>query len=509
VTKSGDCFARFNDGWTVFMCSRCQVVVEIDNQNKQTTRVIHFLSASLQRKVEQMVRIRNQHFSPVCYPSFMLKSKTLNKQQLLSTCTQSVWTPQCQHNMNVHDTMIVSSDGATQLKLHANRNALHIRYPVYIGKETKMTASGPLTYHLHIEQHTIESTCNHELCWDLPLTLIANKLQNRNPKQTAQLQQIETKICLPKAQTNNNNNKHSKTKLSQHTLDDILYFHCKNDDEHGVIPAQQACVVEWIALPPSPNATSCIVYRLFDGEQRVEIFNGFDDSYLITDGSGQFVHHYMADERNTDYVYAINAIPPIAPHQKQEDAYNLQCLVENALRLLSHTQTITRQQSQSQSQSQKRSLSSQQHMHPSCHIKDCYFDPKVGEFTCFDDKRVRINFCDRTILELNAQWTHCRIIDRYGEEWQQIDCVQPMQSFAKYIRSALNYAQWCSLTKTQQLQHQQAQAKIQSDIQKQLEFSQRVLQTQELTQTTDHIDHTQLLHDIQGAVSNIDRLLAN
>merc|ERR1712154_48505 len=74
---------------------------------------------------------------------------------------------------------------------------------------------------------------------------------------------------------------------------------------------------------------------------------------------------------------------------------------------------------------------------------------------------------------------------KYGEQFKDLDCIQPIAQFEKYIRHALNYANWASLSKAERLKHEQSRLKIQNDIAKQMNFSHRLVETQQLGQYQD------------------------
>eukprot|EP00484_Ammonia_sp_Unknown_P029260 CAMPEP_0197028108 /NCGR_PEP_ID=MMETSP1384-20130603/7884_1 /TAXON_ID=29189 /ORGANISM="Ammonia sp." /LENGTH=329 /DNA_ID=CAMNT_0042457061 /DNA_START=678 /DNA_END=1667 /DNA_ORIENTATION=+ len=325
----------------------------------------------------------------------------------------------------------------------------------------------------------------------------------------------------------------------------IEYFHCT---PHG-LPLNQLIVVEW---------NKQTVYRVFNAPDfLVEVFIALDASYLITHQNKQFLHHYIPrhseseqehkkEEENTtraalEYVYSVNTVPRIPPDTNQQDAtYDLQSVCQNALDLLQNAsiqhqfqQTATSKnlamdivatRNRANGDMEKLSTMSNQ-------VKQYYIHPKFGEFMYFEDKRVKIHFSDRTLIELNADWNECSIITRHGQEIKHIACSNPIESLRKYIQHALNYAKWCSLSKAQQLNYQQSQLKIQNDIKRQLNFSQRVLDSQNLTHNDSFIetdlftmdlqsedvdttlneekslDQTQLIDEIQAQLNDIDKLL--
>ena len=92
-------------------------------------------------------------------------------------------------------------------------------------------------------------------------------------------------------------------------------------------------------------------------------------------------------------------------------------------------------------------------------------------------------------------------------------------------RTTLNYANWASLSKAERLKHEQSRLKIQNDIAKQMNFSHRLVETQQLSQYQDftmlsaretidneaksikHADNDDLMNSIQAQLNDIDKLL--
>ena len=276
--------------------------------------------------------------------------------------------------------------------------------------------------------------------------------------------------------------------LSAKCLESIDYFHCTKEG----IPPHQIIVVEW---------TQQSVCRIFRAPHfLVEVFIALDDSYLISNQDGQFLYHYVPvaqpDKHEAmEYIYSINTIPPIPPDSKQESSYDLRSLVDRALKLLNNAHSMDRYQQTISSKnvpskygdlvpfqkdSQRDSISK-----ISNHVKHYQISPKFGEFTYFEDRRVKVRFTDRTMLELAGHWKTCTIITKLGEEIKNIDCQQPIQQFAHYIERALQFAKWGSLSKTEQMQYQRNQIQIQNDIQRQIDHSQRLIDSQRMTKEMD------------------------
>ena len=534
ITDNGDCFSRFNDGSTIFLSSSCQIVVETDKNNKQVTHIINFINDTLKEKIKQIVNIRNKYFSSISLPPFMQQNCNATKKSL-SPLTESIWTQQCQNNVENKQT-IQSFDGHTKLQLCSNQHELHISFPIYIKKDVQVTANGShITYYHHIDQQQIQSIYNHELCWDFPLKLIENKIQNKEINPNNPYLNIVNKYPLPQLKQNKNNNNNSLqntiSKLSQDTMKAIEYFHCM---ENG-IPPKQTIMIEW---------TLNVIYRIFNGPNYlIETFISFDDSYLVSHLKHEpFIYHYIPTKNKQnegtqalEYVYSINAIPPIPPDTKQEDAkYNLLDITQNALLLLENAKTqhkfkqtaTAKNLSMDMYSIKKRDKESMEIPSMSNEVKDYYYNTKFGEFTYYKDKRVKIHFSDRTMLELNGDWTKCTIITKYAEEIKDIDVNNPIKQFTRYITHAINYAKWCSLSKAEQIHHEQTQIKIQNDIQYQINFTQRLLDTQQMTDVQDYsvldgydldlqsdelkenkVDNAKLIDDIQSHINDIDRLL--
>ena len=298
------------------------------------------------------------------------------------------------------------------------------------------------------------------------------------------------------------------------------------------LPPNQLIIIEWRA--------NDIVHRIFnEPNYLIETFISFDDSYLVSHQHQPFMYHYIptSTSQALEYVYSINAIPPIPPDTKQEAKYDLHEIATNALELLKIAKTVNKFKQTATSKNLSMDLYStklrdkqnQEIPSMSNEIKDYYINPKFGEFTYFKDKRVKIHFSDRTMIELNGDWKQCTIITKYGEEMKHIDVDDPIQQFTKYINHAVNYAKWCSLSKAEKLHHQQTQLKLQNDIQNHINFTQRLLQTQQMTHVQDYsvldrydientlesseefkentVDNEKLIDDIQAQINDIDRLL--
>jgi len=485
VNDAGDCFARFKDGTTLFLSSSCHFVVETAGaDNKQSSHLIDFINATLQQRVEQVIHIRNRYVSPIRIPTFMRKNSKASKVSM-TPAAEPTWTQQCQRN--IRNQTITSQDGCTTLALHRNGQQFTVTFLETLRKEVQVTNCGDTLQLYHHQQMTqIHSTRNHDQRWTFPLRLlrghealtpISARLTPTQPSESLQT---------------------SMAKLSAKMLEAISYFHCS---PRGYPPAQLV-VVEW---------TPQRVHRVFNAPQfSVESFVAADESYLLCDAERQFLHHYVGDK---EFVYSAKAIPPIAPSAKQEASYDLRGAAESALALLSNAVAANRerrQQTPEEKTTKKRPMSHR--------VKQTHVDPRVGEFTCYDDGRVKVRFSDRTLLELNADAMTCAIITRFGEQLTRVDCRRPATVFVKYIQHALNFAQWCSLSTTQQLQHKHDTLQARSDIQRQMNFSQRVLQTHKLEALTaidayssaissSNSSQSVLVQSIQAQMDDIDRLL--
>ena len=199
ITETGDCFGRFDDGSTVFVSSSCQIVVETDRNNKQITHITNFINNPLKNKTKQMVNIRNKYHSSISLPPFMQKCTGYKKS--LSPITESIWTQDCQNNVQ-NNSFIQSFDGHTTLKLSPNQHELHISFPVCINKDVQVTHNGSMvTYFHHYQQEQIQSIYNHSLCWQFPLKLIENKIQNKEINPSNKYLNIINKCPLPQLQT--------------------------------------------------------------------------------------------------------------------------------------------------------------------------------------------------------------------------------------------------------------------------------------------------------------------
>ena len=502
VTEAGDCFARFKDCSTLFLSSSCQIVVETKTNNRQTTRHIHFISDELKQKIEQMVNVRNRYFSSTRFPLFMMQKKG-NGKQLLSPLTESAWTHQCQQS--IKNQAIRSSDGNTLLELHSNQHQISISFPLCIKKEAEVTANGEsLVYYHHTTLTQTQSIYNHDLCWQFPLFLLKNR--TKSPEKSLN---VINKMVLPQIEQRNS----QKDQLSEECTKAIEYFHCMQQG----MPPNQIIAVEW-----TPNA----VHRVFNcPNYSVETFIFFDDSYLVSHQNQQFLHHFVPNQQNEnneafEYVYSASAIPPIPPNAKHEDSYKLNEIAQNALNLLQNALEV--HGFQQTATSKRLSLEyGEQNKVMSNEVKHYYIHPKVGEFTFYKDERVKVHFSDRTLLELSGDWESCAIITQHGEQYKKMDCTQPIQQFAKYIRFALNFAKWASLSTAERLKHEQNALKIQNDINKQIDFSQRLLETQQMTKSQDFsllcgeingatkssLDNDELVNSIQAQLDKIDKLL--
>ena len=324
----------------------------------------------------------------------------------------------------------------------------------------------------------------------------------------------------------------SMANLSTKCLEGISYFHCM---EQG-IPPHQIIAVEW-----TPQS----VYRVFRAPHfLVETFIAVDDSYLISNQDRQFLYHYIPvaqpDRHEAmEYVYSANAVPPIPPDSKQESSYDLQSVAERALKLLdnAHSLDMFRQTVTSKKVLPKYGditplQTNEEELIPkmSNHVKHYQISAKFGEFTYFEDRRVKIRFADRTLLELAGHWKSCTIITKRGEEIKDIDCENPVRQFTEYIQRALQFAKWCSLSKAEQLQYQRSQIQIQNDIQRQIDYSQRLIESNQITKEMDfdrfigedvamedsveikdpeNINQDGLIKSIQSQLNDIDKLLGS
>ena len=188
-------------------------------------------------------------------------------------------------------------------------------------------------------------------------------------------------------------------------------------------------------------------------------------------------------------------------------------MLQNVLEIYGFQQTATSKRLSVEYGEQNKALSNE--------VKHYYIHPQVGEFTFYRDERVKVHFSDRTLLELSGDWKSCAIITKHGEQYKKMDCTQPIQQFARYIRFALNFAKWASLSKAEKMKHEQNALKIQNDINKQIDFSQRLLETQEMTKSQDFsllcgeidgatkssLDNDELVNSIQAQLDKIDKLL--
>lgn len=74
----------------------------------------------------------------------------------------------------------------------------------------------------------------------------------------------------------------------------------------------------------------------------------------------------------------------------------------------------------------------------------------LGEFTSFEDGRIRVKFFDRTILELNGIRTQVHIIYKHGIEANvELPLESEHEPVSIYLHHAMEFANWTFLTESQ------------------------------------------------------------
>ena len=259
------------------------------------------------------------------------------------------------------------------------------------------------------------------------------------------------------------------------------------------VPPNQIIAVKW---------TKNAVYRVFNCPNYfVEAFIFFDESYLVSQQNNDFFHHFVPDSDEQKFVYSMNAVPPIPPNtKKHQESYKLNEIGQNALNLL---QSAFMQRQRTKNEKKKVNILSNE-------VVRFDINPRIGEFTFYKDQRVKIHFFDRSLLELKSDWKSCQIITKYGQEFKEIDCVQPMKQkqFGKYIKCALNYAKWAAMSKREKLKNKENALKIQNDIRQQMKFCDRLVVEKE-EKEKENANNCELMNSIQAQMDTIDKLLFN
>ena len=65
--------AKFDDDSTILIENNAQAVCMYDSYNKKHTFLMDFIDINLKHKVAQVTFIRNQYFSPIVIPSFIIQ----------------------------------------------------------------------------------------------------------------------------------------------------------------------------------------------------------------------------------------------------------------------------------------------------------------------------------------------------------------------------------------------------------------------------------------------------
>ena len=160
------------------------------------------------------------------------------------------------------------------------------------------------------------------------------------------------------------------------------------------------------------------VYRVFhtpssdeDGsfEITIEILLLHDQSCFVIDSEFKFITFYPISGADVQ-MYTIANAPSMIRNMTTNDVYPLSKLLSEALRLY---QEAVSEQTQLMDEMKKKPISHA--LDSAISMKCC---TEMGDFVCYRDNRIFVEFHDRTILRMHKYADTCTIINKLGESFE-------------------------------------------------------------------------------------------
>ncbi|GLC50872.1 hypothetical protein PLESTB_000441400 [Pleodorina starrii] len=242
----------------------------------------------------------------------------------------------------------------------------------------------------------------------------------------------------------------------------------------SLLPPDDVVSFEW-----TPQAT----YQYLPEAGEMEVWVHADESCLVSARGGRFLEHFKGADGGAHKVYAANCVPDAVWSRDQACRYPLASLAAHALKIRSHNTTLraalaARMPVASALQDGAAGLP-----RPSCPgngpgsigtLGDDLFAvastavleessvPGHGQFTAYEDGRVRVCFHDRTILHMCVAQSHCKLVLPDGKA--VVVAVANPVGVEPYVEAAWEFACWAFKTPEERAQELRLQARVRAEL---------------------------------------------
>ncbi|GFR40516.1 hypothetical protein Agub_g1085, partial [Astrephomene gubernaculifera] len=232
----------------------------------------------------------------------------------------------------------------------------------------------------------------------------------------------------------------------------------------SLLPPEDELLLEW-----TPHAT----YHYLSEAGEVEVWVHADESCLVSRRGGRFMAHYK-DSESEGQLYAANCVPEAVWSRDQAYRYPLGLLAAHALKLRSHNTTVAA----AVAARLPAHLGDNRHLLPgtasrapgSSGTPDELFAAAStavleescvaghGQFTAYQDGRVRVCFEDRTILHMSASHSHAKVVLPDGRG--VVVAVANPVGVEPYVAAAVDFASWAFKTPAERSEEMRLQARV-------------------------------------------------
>ncbi|GIL73336.1 hypothetical protein Vretimale_4900 [Volvox reticuliferus] len=245
----------------------------------------------------------------------------------------------------------------------------------------------------------------------------------------------------------------------------------------SLLPPEDVLTFEW-----TPDAT----YQFLPEEGEVEVWVHADESCMVSTRGGRFLEHFK-DAESVGQMYAANCVPDTVWSRDKTYRYPLAALAVHALKVRSHNTTLrealaarapTAYMDSSAAGAAPGILgvaADDLFAVVSTAVVEESSVPGFGQFTAYEDGRVRICFDDRTILHMSASQSHSKVVLPDGRA-VVVTLTNPV-GVEPYVDAAREFAYWAFKTP----QERAGKIDLQTRVHAELVNSQRMAQMCEYT----------------------------
>ncbi|EFJ41759.1 hypothetical protein VOLCADRAFT_98324 [Volvox carteri f. nagariensis] len=237
------------------------------------------------------------------------------------------------------------------------------------------------------------------------------------------------------------------------------------DPSLSFMPPDDVLVFEW-----TPHAT----YQFLPEENEVEVWVHADESCMVSKRGGRFLEHFKDAGESGSQLYAASSVPEAVWSRDQTYRYPLGALATHALKVRAHNTTLTA----AKAARAPAVLKDSSVIGPDKVTCDASGDdlfavmsttiieergvPGYGQFTAYEDGRVRVCFKDRTILHMSASQSHCKVLLPDGKA--VVVAVANPVGVELYVETALEFVHWAFRTPEERAEELCIQARVHAEL---------------------------------------------